>query len=105
MTANRLRGGILIFNVLICDVSLRSLAHILGNPVSQRAHLCRVLLLELTSLDRGHWPSDLLARLDGLAVLSTSLSEERVPAVWQINLALMNVERVFDSETQARLDS
>ena len=84
---------------------MRPLAHLLRHPVSQRAHLCRVLLLELAGLDRGHRPSDLLARLDGLAVLGTSLCEKRVTAVWQINLALMNVERVFDSETQARLDS
>ena len=58
-------------------IRLYSLAPMLLRwPISQRAHLRNVvLLLHLTRLDRSHRSSQLLARLDGFAVIGIGLGE------------------------------
>lgn len=58
-------------------IRLYSLAPMLLRwPISQRAHLRYVvLLLHLTRLDRSHRSSQLLARLDGFAVIGIGLGE------------------------------
>ena len=80
LLGHRLRSAWLLTIIFVTKerlVSLYSLAPIfLRWPISQCAHLRYVvLLLHLTRLDRSHRSSQLLARLDGFAVIGIGLGE------------------------------